>query len=492
MLLDHFFKMAAIFLVTPWMAGGLGKEQYGLWLLAMSLVGYLALIDFGITLAGSRYLARYLGAGNENRLQGTISALRKIYRKLGLACLLGVLLLTAGCLWFFRAEAWKEDLISIVVTLGLGTSVRIWCRLPAALLRGHLAYTSLVWASIARTLVQAVGAWSVLHAGAGFLALTLMYLAGDLLELALQRFSARRYYPSQRGLTPDEHKDESAEIFRYALQSLSGALATTLRGQVPPLGIAWALGVGTIPIYSIAMRLVGVVEDSLGALFGGQWLSAFSRMEGGENALLERRKWIQRLLRYAASLASAAIVGLLILGRPFLELWLGPAFVESHQLLHILAVPTVIYLAQWPARALIASSAELGAFTRWCFVGAAVVAAGSFVLPFWWGIAGVMWLIAIHHILIFGVLLSYYVGRIVQISPLTYWLPAVRIGLVMAFCAWGYSQLASPLLVPNYWKLFQAGVGLGVVCLVVIGVVGLNREERHGIWGIVKKRLGRR
>lgn len=492
MLLDHFLKIATIFLVTPWMARGLGKEQYGLWLLAMSLVGYLSLIDFGISLAGSRYLARYLGAANESRLQGTIAALKSIYRKLGLACLGAVVLLTGGCHWFFRAESWQGDLLSIVVTLGLGTTVRIWWRLPAALLRGHLAYTSLVGASIARTLVQALGAWLVLHAGAGFLALTSVYLAGDLLELILQRFAARPFLPTQGQVLPAEHKTESAEIFRYALQSLSGALATTLRGQVPPLGIAWALGVGTIPIYSIAMRLIGVVEDSLGALFGGQWLTAFSRMEGGENAVRERRKWALRLVRYATCLASSAMAGLLILGRPFLELWLGPVFIESHTLLYILAFPTVIYLAQWPARALIASSALLGNFTRWTFVGAAMVAIGSFVLPIWWGIEGVMWLLAAHHLVLFGGLLTYYVCRIVEISPMTYWLPAVRIGIVMAACAWVYRGMVSPWLVPDYLKLFQAGIGLSLVCVAVIALVGLNQEERQGIWQIVKRKLGRK
>lgn len=477
MLLDHLLKMVAIFLVTPWMARGLGAEQYGLWLLAMSLVGYLQLIDFGVTLAGSRYLARQIGAKNTDRLAQTVAALRRIYHQLGLWCLLAVLILISASAWFFRAESWRDDLLSIIVTLGLGTAVRLWCRLPAALLRGHLAYAALVWASIIRTVIQAVGAWWVLHVGADFKTLTLTYLAADLIELGFQNLAARRYQPLKSAISAD-YRQETAEILRYALQSLAGAVATSLRGQVPPVAVAWALGVAALPIYSIAMRLVGVVEDSLGALFGGQWLSAFSQMEGSADAETQRKEWIQRLVRFSAALGTAAIGGLLILGRPFLEIWLGAAFLESHSLLFILAFPIVINLAQWPARALIASSPYFPAFTRWSFIGGCGVALGSFITAHFWGIQGVMWLLAAHHLLLFGFLLTHYIGLITHLTMLNYWAPALRIIAILGAVTWIYGQVLSEWLIPKYLHLLAIGSGYAAVAVITIYLFGLNREER--------------
>ena len=49
---------------TPWMMNKIGKSDYGLYTLAMSLINTF-LIDFGLSLAIQRYVSKFLAEGNQ-------------------------------------------------------------------------------------------------------------------------------------------------------------------------------------------------------------------------------------------------------------------------------------------------------------------------------------------------------------------------------------------------------------------------------------------
>ena len=54
-------------LYTPWMVDTIGKSDYGLYTLANSLIT-LFLVDFGLSSAVSRYVAKYRAEGQWDRV----------------------------------------------------------------------------------------------------------------------------------------------------------------------------------------------------------------------------------------------------------------------------------------------------------------------------------------------------------------------------------------------------------------------------------------
>src|SRR3954469_14718753 len=58
------FSAAVNFVVSPIVVRSLGETQYGAWVLLISMVGYLGLLDLGVRSAVTRYVAKFHASGD--------------------------------------------------------------------------------------------------------------------------------------------------------------------------------------------------------------------------------------------------------------------------------------------------------------------------------------------------------------------------------------------------------------------------------------------
>lgn len=65
-------------LYTPWMIRAIGKDDYGLYTLAYSIVGFFV-FDFGISAAVQRFVAKYLAEGNSEKVNSCVSLVCRLY-----------------------------------------------------------------------------------------------------------------------------------------------------------------------------------------------------------------------------------------------------------------------------------------------------------------------------------------------------------------------------------------------------------------------------
>ena len=63
---------------TPWMINSIGRENYGLYTLAMSVIS-LFVFDFGLSSAVSRFLAKYLAEGRQDKANNCLGIVVKLY-----------------------------------------------------------------------------------------------------------------------------------------------------------------------------------------------------------------------------------------------------------------------------------------------------------------------------------------------------------------------------------------------------------------------------
>ena len=80
------FNIVSGLLYTPWMVEAIGKSQYGLFTLANSVI-ILFLMDFGLSSATGRYLAKYNAAGDKEGAERFLGAVYKLYLILDVAIL---------------------------------------------------------------------------------------------------------------------------------------------------------------------------------------------------------------------------------------------------------------------------------------------------------------------------------------------------------------------------------------------------------------------
>ena len=62
------------FFLSPYIVRHLGNSAYGIWVLLVSLTGYLGFLDLGIRGAVTRYVARFHAEGNHEQASRTVSS----------------------------------------------------------------------------------------------------------------------------------------------------------------------------------------------------------------------------------------------------------------------------------------------------------------------------------------------------------------------------------------------------------------------------------
>ena len=61
-------QVVVVFFLTPFLIESLGKEQYGVWVLATSVGGYYGLLGLGLQGGVNQYLTRYLATKDYSRM----------------------------------------------------------------------------------------------------------------------------------------------------------------------------------------------------------------------------------------------------------------------------------------------------------------------------------------------------------------------------------------------------------------------------------------
>src|SRR5215813_8913252 len=75
------------FVVSPIVVRSLGETQYGAWVLLVSMVGYLGLLDLGVRSAVTRYVAAHYATGDHVRANQVYGAALRLFSACGIVAL---------------------------------------------------------------------------------------------------------------------------------------------------------------------------------------------------------------------------------------------------------------------------------------------------------------------------------------------------------------------------------------------------------------------
>lgn len=486
--MDHGVKIASVLYITPLMRHSLGDDRYGSWLLAMSVVGYLILLDAGVTFASVRFFAHAVGEGDKRHQCAIEREARRILRFIGLGILVCTLVAIPIMPWIASQKFSVLQVTAPLVFCGLVTAVRFAFRMPVILLRAHVRYDLLAWASIVRTLAQTFSMSWVLINGYGLIGAAIAHGGGELLELLLQTRWARRLPKTQAfDLPQDEKRKARRELFAYSNSVLLVNIGDSLRLQVNPLLISRMFGVAEVPVYSIGLRLITMLEDIVNALFGGQVLSVFSQLHGaGKHE--ELRTQFRRVTRITSIFGAWAVVGAVFVSEPFLKRWMGADFGRAHDVLFILAFPYALRFMQFPSHSLIYSAGA----PRWLiwvnFAGGFVTVILSLLLGPIFGQKGLVMGTALEMSAVYLLIMPFMVGKLARIHPVRHLLedvlwPGIKALAIPVLYGWAFSSW----LTPDFTRLFMFGAGYMLVFAVSAPFMALDKQTCGIIWRLLPK-----
>lgn len=355
--IDYPVQLAAMFIVTPAMARGLGQEGYGHWLMLMAVVGYLPLLEAGVSSAGTKFLASARHAPDPTLFSRRLGAVHRALWRSG--WIAGLLMLVAAVVAGFILPTPGRLPLPVSTTVLLAflpaTLLTFWMRERLLILRAFLRYDLIVYTTLARTVVQtALVLWILGHSNSlEWLALA-HAVPQSLCCLAQHIIGGRQLAANHRRMLRPE-LDDKASLREISNHVFASQIASSLSSKAEPFLVSWSASLSAVPIHGIARRFTGMLADAFQTVFGPVFTASYSTLAGsGRTAALHTE--LGRGCRLAGSLGGCACAILHFVAKPFIHVWLPASFAQCPALLDWLLPGLALRLASIPASAFLLAS----------------------------------------------------------------------------------------------------------------------------------------
>lgn len=467
------------FVLTPVLIRHLGDREYGLWILAASLLEYYSLLDLGFKTTVQRYVADCNARRDRVGLDEIMSTSLTI-AAITLGVLAGLSVGVARILPDFLALTGSAASVFARVILILGFSVAL--TYPARILSAHLAglqrfeLSNLV--ALATTAIRSSALVLVLVLGYGLTACSIVALASSIVSLLLHWKAVRQADPDLVLAWRLVSLARMRELTHYSFYVFLSTVGGFLRFYTDSIVIARFLAVGMIAPFSVAARLM----EYFSAVLFGISQPLMSRLS--ELATRARREEMHALFLRATRLTMllSLFIGSLfwLHGRTLLQLWVGERFVTSYPLLLTLAVGYVVALAQSPSIPLLMAAVKHRALGWWT-LGEGVA---NLVLSVYWvqhyGLIGVALGTAVPMIVVKTCIQPWYTLRAVGMTWRTYLNGAFVRPMTAAVVFAAVSRLVSePGHVGTLASLITEMTWQSVLFAGLAYAVGLTPEDRE-------------
>lgn len=342
-----FLNTFVMLIYTPFILKYLGQSEYGLYALAMSILTYLALLDFGfgnaIVVLTSKYIIKN-ERGKQELLYGTV-----LTSYIFISCLSVLGMLT---FYYFSDSIFAKSMsiseIDIFKVLILILAFNIAVSIPANMFRSILtAYEKFIFInglSIIRALSVPLLTIVAIFFECRTIAMILSVTVVNVIFLLIQYIYFRKNINISIGFGVFDTKVFKL-AFSYSIFIFIATIVDQVNWNFGQLVIGAFRGTNEVAVYSIAL-LFNTTFIMLSTAVSNVLLPKVSKMisDGAKNddLTLEMIK-IGRLQSYVVLLV---LFGFALFGQSFIAFWAGTEYIDAYYLTLIIMTPLAIPLMQ--------------------------------------------------------------------------------------------------------------------------------------------------
>jgi O-antigen/teichoic acid export membrane protein len=489
--LVNFLGFAVHVGVTLWLAPlllhGLGDRRYGIWALVESVLAYLMLFDLGVAASVVRYVARFEASHDQAGLNRVFSTSVCIFLVAGA----GILAAACGCALAggFLLDIpldLQPEARALMVLLGFNLAVGLPLSVFPCILDGLGRYPAKTGIRIASLAIRVPLFLAVLHDRGGLIGLAWIITGLNLLENLTLAVVVQGYVPALRFSFRLANRATFQIIRGYSCDAFLAMIAGRISFQTDAIVIGAFVAPQYIAFFAIAAKLVDYAKSSVRTMTT-VLTPAVSTLEA-RGDLRAIRRMLLKSSRYVLWCILPVQFGLLILGKPFLAVWLRSTeyAARSYPTLVILALPLGLALAQSISGRILYGMGRLRWFARLVLAEAVVNLALSVWLVRWLGIEGVAWGTTVPN-LIANMVTAAYVCRLLRVNVLTYlrrsfFAPLAAASLLAA--GWLWADRAFDL---QSWSALMV-TGLGGLAGYLLLMLGIEVRPRV-LWQPLRRGL---
>lgn len=467
------------YFLTPFVIEKLGKDQYGAWVLIISITSFMQLFDFGMSGALRRFISHHEARDEFDQIRAILSNVAVVYA--GLAFLLVVVVYTISILGLqrFGIEFSNAPVVNAAFLIaGIDISLIIFFNLFAGTLWALQRFDLVNYGNLFCLLLRTAGTVYFLVHGYGLVAMAFVVLATNLASHAYKVICTKIVYP--------RFAISLSSVSRIKLLQISGFSGIGFVTSVANIGLRQCMPIVTAALVSVtAVGYLALVQSLVN--YCTQVIGSFSGVTGPAISLLYSRnekKQIAALVldgqKYIAYVAFLLCIGLMVFGDIFIGLWVNAEFAQQTRIpLIALAVSASISLPQSIAHSLLlyTNKHRLNMkITLWLL---ALALALQIALGAVWALNGVAAGFLAAHLVIYGAVLPGLISQHIGCSctrylshayglPLMATLPFITLSLLVR-CYLAFTSVLQLLIV---------AMGLAITHCTVVYFCAMNISEK--------------
>lgn len=473
--------------IMPFVVHSLGDRDYGIWTLVATFVGYYGVLELGLAAAVSRYLARSLGAKDEEDCNRVFNTSLRLYLGIGLLALVISGAIAAAAPLVCRSPADASLFWKLILILGTSIALMFPTRVFKGLLEAHLRFDIAASVELLSLVLRTGLIFPVIYLGYGVVGLAWVTVLASLPAMVLLIYFAHRELPFLHFDRKYWHRGTARSLFSYSAYSLIANLANILRFKVDVVVVARYVSLVAVTHYRVGGVLTQYFFDLMSSMFG-VFPSVFSRQEGARDFDGLKRTFFFAS-KCAICVSSFIGFGMLAWGKPFIVRWMGPRYADAYLVLVLLVVGVTVSLWQGPSVSLLYAISKHKFYAIFNSIEGVANLVLSLVFVHWYGMYGVALGTLIPILITRIVIQPIYVCRVANIDYFEYARRSLR---TLAFVA---LSLVIPVLLsikfaaPDYKVLFALGIVSTVLYAIPLWLFELSGSETEILRSVFRMKM---
>lgn len=309
-------------LFTPYMISSLGPTEYGLYQLLYSVIGYVALLDFGLGGTLTRFILKYKAENNQEKVNSVITMCVKIYSIFGIVVMLIVWILSLNLDTLFKTTITSENLEyaqKLFLIMGVTTSISLISHALVGVESAHEKYAFTKGMYILRQLSRVGIMIILLHMGYGAMSVVTTDLIVTLFIVSFDIFYCKFVLktPIIKGRVD---KSLIKPLFSFSIFVFMQIIVTQVNVGIDKVILGRYSCLEYVALYGVAMQLYNLF-NSIGGVIITITLPQISRVVFSNGSVNETTDCCVRYSRMQFHILAPFISGFIVLGKHFISLW---------------------------------------------------------------------------------------------------------------------------------------------------------------------------
>ncbi|WP_207895985.1 oligosaccharide flippase family protein [Vibrio crassostreae] len=478
-----FLNTSVMLAYTPFVLRYLGQGEYGLYSLAMSILTYIALLDFGFGNAIVVFTSKYLVKNEKEKQVKLYSTVLSCYFVISLISVFLMVLFYYNIELFFamsmtvsEIEVFKQMVIIIAINIALSVPGNMF----RSILSAYEKFIFLNSVNIARTLsipllialsiyfghsvITMITIVTIVNLTSIFI-LSIYYFLNIKVQIKLFNFDLNVFF----------------KAFKFSIFVFIATIVDQVNWNFGQLIIGSYLGTKEIAVYSIAI-LFSTTFIMLSSAVSRVLLPKISKMvtAGASNAeLTDEMIKIGRLQAYIIFLV---LFGFAIFGDVFINFWAGKDYSDSYKLTLIIMVPLSIPLIQNLGLTILKARNKFHFRAIAALIMSILTIILSLMLTDKYGYWGVAISISITFTILNGIIMNVYYWYI-GIDILSFWKQIWKVFFPMLCIFTIFYGIVEIVEIDNLLELVLGGLIFVALIFISSYLFSMNNYER----GIIKR-----